>query len=53
MISIFNLNRLTIVLGACLLTLSAKAADFPSQPIRVVVPFPPGGSTELAKIAFD
>ena len=47
MISIFNLNRLTIVLGACLLTLVAKAADFPSQAIRVVVPFPPGGSTDL------
>ena len=47
MISSFSLNRLVIFLGICLMTLSAKAADFPSQAIRVVVPFPPGGSTDL------
>ncbi|MFW7344491.1 MAG: Bug family tripartite tricarboxylate transporter substrate binding protein [Pigmentiphaga sp.] len=33
------------LLAACALVLSANAAasDFPSKPIRVVIPFPPGG----------
>ena len=36
---------------ACLLPLAAAAADYPDKPIRVIVPWPAGGSTDtLARI---
>jgi tripartite-type tricarboxylate transporter receptor subunit TctC len=34
-------------IGTALWVLAAQAADYPSQPIKVVVPFPAGGSTDL------
>ena len=34
-------------IGASMWALAAQAADYPSQPIKVVVPFPAGGSTDL------
>jgi len=32
---------------ACALSACAAAADFPSKPLRIIVPFPPGGGTDL------
>jgi tripartite-type tricarboxylate transporter receptor subunit TctC len=42
------LARLTgVVLGACLLSASALAQDFPSRPIRVIIGFGPGSGADL------
>ncbi len=42
-------NRRTLLLaaGATALATPALAQDFPSRPIRIVVPFPAGGTTDL------
>ena len=40
-----------VVLASVMFSLTAAAADFPAKPIRVVVPWPAGGSTDtLARI---
>jgi tripartite-type tricarboxylate transporter receptor subunit TctC len=40
------LSRL-VAAGAALLCATLYAADFPSQPVRIVVPFAPGGGTDM------
>lgn len=47
MISRFTLCRWAAAAVLGMWGAAAQAADFPSQPIRLVVPFPAGGSTDL------
>lgn len=47
MISRFTLRRWAAAAVLGMWGAAAQAADFPSQPIRLVVPFPAGGSTDL------
>lgn len=47
MTACFYVRRSMALLGLSLCTLATQAADYPSQTIKVVVPFPAGGSTDL------
>lgn len=47
MTSRFYLRHTMTMLGGSLWALAVQAADYPSLPIKVVVPFPAGGSTDL------
>jgi tripartite-type tricarboxylate transporter receptor subunit TctC len=49
------MNRYTSLVSALMLTVAsltsvfavqAQAADYPSHPIKIIVPFSPGGSTD-------
>ena len=41
------MNRHLIAVLACLLAFAAHAQDYPSRPITMVVPFPPGGVADI------
>src|SRR5687768_17894169 len=45
------MNRLLVALIAALLTTPA-AAQYPNKPVRLIVPFPPGGAAELGARIF-
>ncbi len=44
-------NRRTLVAAACIVATTglplARAQGYPSKPLRIVVPWPPGGSNDV------
>ena len=47
-----NLTRRTVVAGAVLAPFAARAQSWPSGPIRIIVPYPAGGSVDqVARLA--
>src|SRR3546814_3302302 len=42
-----RLFRLLSVASACISPLVAQAAAFPDKPIRIIVPYAPGGTTDM------
>ena len=41
------MNRITLLIAALLLSATATAQPYPNKPIRVIVPFGPGSSTDV------
>jgi tripartite-type tricarboxylate transporter receptor subunit TctC len=42
-----RLNTIIAALGGLLFAIGAMAQDYPSRPVNMVIPFPPGGNTDL------
>lgn len=42
------MRRRSLLLGAVALPAAARAETWPSQPLKIVVPYPPGGLTDVA-----
>jgi tripartite-type tricarboxylate transporter receptor subunit TctC len=42
-----NYMKIVMALAFCFATFTANAQEYPSRPIKLIVPFPPGGTTDL------